>query len=294
MKMKLSALILALALLLCAPALAEDYHISEDNMTNFTNLLTGMMQAYEQPSEGDNAFFDMALEAIGSVSDTDLELATAILDHWRSVYLNPNYPLYLYQGEESAETLAVTNIPDSPTHAFVVLGYELKDGEMTDELIGRCNAAAAAARAYPTTILVCSGGATGDNNPEMHTEAGMMRDYLRNVCGIDEARIFTDERAMTTLENAVNTFAILREQGVQTLTVVTSAYHQRWGQAIYNAIGAFCLRTYGDAPQIVENFSVEVEPAHDIYRQDDRIAVRQLANILGLPKEISERIKTAF
>ena len=122
MKMKLSAMILALALLLCAPALAEDYHISEDNMTNFSNLLTGMMLAYEQPSEGDDAFFDMALEAIGSVSDTDLELATAILDHWRSVYLNPNYPLYLYQGEESAETLAVTNIPDSPTHAFVVLG----------------------------------------------------------------------------------------------------------------------------------------------------------------------------
>ena len=284
MKMKLSAMILALALLLCAPALAEDYHISEDNMTNFTNLLTGMMQAYEQPSEGDNAFFDMALEAIGSVSDTDLELATAILDHWKSVYLNPNYPLYLYQGEESAETLAVTNIPDSPTHAFVVLGYELKDGEMTDELIGRCNAAAAAARAYPTTILVCSGGATGDNNPEMHTEAGMMRDYLRNVCGIDEARIFTDERAMTTLENAVNTFAILREQGVQTLTVVTSAYHQRWGQVLYNAMAALQRLGSGYSAELVGNYSFPIE-APEQFRQDDRFALRQLSSMLGLPRE---------
>ena len=284
MKMKLSALILALALLLCASALAEDYHISEDNMTNFTNLLTGMMQAYEQPSEGDNAFFDMALEAIGSVSDTDLELATAILDHWKSVYLNPNYPLYLYQGEESAETLAVTNIPDSPTHAFVVLGYELKDGEMTDELIGRCNAAAAAARAYPTTILVCSGGATGDNNPEMHTEAGMMRDYLRNVCGIDEARIFTDERAMTTLENAVNTFAILREQGVQTLTVVTSAYHQRWGQVLYNAMAALQRLGSGYSAELVGNYSFPIE-APEQFRQDDRFALRQLSSMLGLPRE---------
>ena len=284
MKMKLSALILALALLLCAPALAEDYHISEDNMTNFSNLLTGMMQAYEQPSEGDNAFFDMALEAIGSVSDTDLELATAILDHWRSVYLNPNYPLYLYQGEESAETLAVTNIPDSPTHAFVVLGYELKDGEMTDELIGRCNAAAAAARAYPTTILVCSGGATGDNNPEMHTEAGMMRDYLRDVCGIDEARIYTDERAMTTLENAVNTFAILREQGVQTLTVVTSAYHQRWGQVLYNAMAALQRLGSGYSAELVGNYSFPIE-APEQFRQDDRFALRQLSSMLGLPRE---------
>ncbi len=284
MKMKLSAMILALALLLCAPALAEDYHISEDNMTNFSNLLTGMMLAYEQPSEGDDAFFDMALEAIGSVSDTDLELATAILDHWRSVYLNPNYPLYLYQGEESAETLAVTNIPDSPTHAFVVLGYELKDGEMTDELIGRCNAAAAAARAYPTTILVCSGGATGDNNPEMHTEAGMMRDYLRDVCGIDEARIYTDERAMTTLENAVNTFAILREQGVQTLTVVTSAYHQRWGQVLYNAMAALQRLGSGYSAELVGNYSFPIE-APEQFRQDDRFALRQLSSMLGLPRE---------
>ena len=284
MKMKLSALILALALLLCAPALAEDYHISEDNMTNFSNLLTGMMLAYEQPSEGDDAFFDMALEAIGSVSDTDLELATAILDHWRSVYLNPNYPLYLYQGEESAGTLAVPNIPDSPTHAFVVLGYELKDGEMTDELIGRCNAAAAAARAYPTTILVCSGGATGDNNPEMHTEAGMMRDYLRDVCGIDEARIYTDERAMTTLENAVNTFAILREQGVQTLTVVTSAYHQRWGQVLYNAMAALQRLGSGYSAELVGNYSFPIE-APEQFRQDDRFALRQLSSMLGLPRE---------
>ena len=226
----------------------------------------------------------MALEAIGSVSDTDLELATAILDHWKSVYLNPNYPLYLYQGEESAETLAVTNIPDSPTHAFVVLGYELKDGEMTDELIGRCNAAAAAARAYPTTILVCSGGATGDNNPEMHTEAGMMRDYLRNVCGIDEARIFTDERAMTTLENAVNTFAILREQGVQTLTVVTSAYHQRWGQVLYNAMAALQRLGSGYSAELVGNYSFPIE-APEQFRQDDRFALRQLSSMLGLPRE---------
>lgn len=283
MKLKLAALILALALLLCAAALSEGYHISEDNMTNFKNLLTGMMQAYEQPSESDDAFFDAALEAIGSVSDTDLELATAILDHWKSVYLNPDYPLYLHQGEERAETLAVTNIPDSPTHAFVVLGFELKDGEMTDELIGRCEAAAAAARAYPTTILVCSGGATGKNNPENHTEAGMMRDYLVEKCGIDAGRIFTDERAMTTLENAVNTFAILRDQGAQTLTVVTSSYHQRWGQVLYNAMSALCHQAWGYSADIVANYCYPIE-APEQFKQDDRFALRQLSSMLGLPR----------
>ena len=111
-----------------------------------------------------------------------------------------------------------------------------------------------------------------------------MRDYLRNVCGIDEARIFTDERAMTTLENAVNTFAILREQGVQTLTVVTSAYHQRWGQVLYNAMAALQRLGSGYSAELVGNYSFPIE-APEQFRQDDRFALRQLSSMLGLPRE---------
>jgi len=45
-----------------------------------------------------------------------------------------------------------SGIPDTSSHAFIVLGYELKDGEMTDELKDRCKAAAAAAKMYPNTM----------------------------------------------------------------------------------------------------------------------------------------------
>lgn len=45
-----------------------------------------------------------------------------------------------------------SGIPDTSSHAFIVLGYELKDGEMTDELKGRCKAAAAAAKMYLNTM----------------------------------------------------------------------------------------------------------------------------------------------
>ena len=107
----------------------------------------------------------------------------------------------------------------SGKHAFVVLGFELADGEMTDELKARCEAAAAAAKAFPDSSLICSGGATGENNPEGHTEAGLMKDYLTEQCGIAADRILTDEYAMTTAENALNTFAILKAQGIGVFTV---------------------------------------------------------------------------
>ena len=296
MKMKKVFLLLLVAVLaLSATAYAADKSkVAEANAENFATLLIDLAKAYETPTADDDAAIDADLAAIRAVDEADAFIADSIASHWRAVYLDGSYPMYLYQEDTGAQSLLQSSLRDSATHAFVVLGYELKNGEMTDELKRRCDAAAAAARAFPSAYLVCSGGATGENNPELHTEAGMMKAYLTEQCGIDAGRIFIDERARTTVDNAVNTFNILREHGIGTFTIVTSAYHQRWGQAIYNAIGAFCLRTYGDAPQIVENFSAEVEPAHDIYRQDDRIAVRQLANILGLPKEISERIKTAF
>ncbi|MDO4865021.1 MAG: YdcF family protein [Clostridia bacterium] len=296
MKMKKALLLLLAAILALSTsaAAAGKSKVAEDNAENFVTLLIDLAKAYETPASVDSAAIDADLAAIRAVSEADATIADSIAAHWRAVYLDAGYPMYLYQGDDRAEALEQSSLRDSAAHAFVVLGYELENGEMTDELKSRCEAAAAAARTFPSAYLVCSGGATGENNPELHTEAGMMQAYLTEQCGIDPNRIFVDERARTTVDNAVNTYNILREHGIGTYTIVTSAYHQRWSQAVYNAVGAFCLRTYGDAPKIVENFSVEVEPAHDMYRRDDRMAVRQLASILGLPKEISDRIKTAF
>ena len=206
----------------------QEYRISDGNRINFGHLLSDLLDAYENntPSEDEKLIFD--LEIIKAVSPRDYAVAKSITEHWAKVYLDHDYKLIMYSGEGTAQELNESGIPDSSAHAFVVLGYELRDGEMTEELKGRCNAAAAAAKEFPNTILVCSGGATGANNPEHHTEAGMMKDYLSNQCGISPERIFTDERAITTADNAVNTLAILKNQAVNSMTIVTSSYHQRW------------------------------------------------------------------
>ena len=185
-------------------------------------------------------------------------------------------------------------IPVTGKHAFVVLGYELQDGEMTDELKGRCEAAAAAARSFPNTILVCSGGATGPNNPEKHTEAGLMKQYLVEVCGIEESRIFTDERAMTTAENAVNTFAIMKDQGVESMTIVTSSYHQRWGQALYNALAAIYEQQQGYHARLIGNYCFDTQPSMDAFLQHDRFAIFQLGEILGLPRAQMKELPNVY
>ena len=289
MKKRLSLILLitlTITVLACGAVRAETGYRPKDGAA-FGALLTSLVNAYEEPTEENRAQIEKDLAAIRDTDDQTL--AKAIAEHWEQVYLDPEYRLYLYPDGE------VTELPDLPkgsTHAFAVLGYGLENGEMRPELKGRCEAAAMVARAYPKAILVCSGGATGDNNPEQHTEAGMMKAYLTEECGIDPDRIFTDERAMTTAENAINTLAILQKQGIETMTIVTSAYHQKWGQVLYNAMAEIYGIRYGHTVRIVGNFCYNIEPENDAYQHDDRIAIRQLGQILNLPKGAVQSEKT--
>ena len=131
---------------------------------------------------------------------------------------------------------------------------------MTEELKGRCNAAAAAARSFPESLVICTGGATGQRNWENHTEAGEMKMYLARDCHIDADRILTDEQAQTTLENAQNVFLILKQQGIEKITLVTSDYHQMWAQILFNAVAAIWKARTGMEVSIVGNYSYTVRP----------------------------------
>ncbi len=273
-----------LMLLCCTAALADEGFVTEANQKNFAVLLQDLLSAYETPCAEDEQIIARDLESIRAASAADYELAQAIAGHWRLVY-GSDYILHCYQGGEYAPELEGSGIPDTGSHAFVVLGYQLSNGEMAEELKGRCRAAAAAAHSFPKARIVCSGGATGSGNPDKHTEAGMMKAYLSQSCGIEPGRILTDEEAMTTVENAVNTFRILMENDIHTITIVTSSYHQRWGQTLYNAMAALYRQRYGFAVEIVENYCFEIEPSKQSFRQDARMAQRQLGSLLGLPAQ---------
>ena len=284
-------LMLALLLLFGGAEADKKYHISKKNNVYFGELLARLLSAYEDPAEDDEEAVEAILESIRAVKEDDYDIARSIADHWKRVYLDEDYMLCLWQeGEETAGELEAAEPEIGEGHAFVVLGYELREGKMQDELKGRCRAAAAAAKSYPQSRLICSGGATGSNNPDYNTEAGLMKQFLVHRCGIDGKRIITDTRAMSTLQNAENTFSILRKKDIREITIVTSSYHQRWGQAVYNAMAAMYAKRYGFTVRIVGNYCYETDPPKEAYRQDARMAMRQISEMLNLPKEATKLI----
>ena len=254
--------ILALLMLPLCCGLAEG--TQPERKTDYSTLIRDLTKAWESmdPVRAD-------LEAM-----KDDELAAFIAAKWQELFMDPDYPIYVC-GTDSPAELQITG-----SHAFVVLGYALNNGEMTEELKERCDAAAAAWREFPDSILVCSGGATGANNPSKHTEAGMMKAYLTKECGIPEDSIYTDERAMTTVDNAMNTFAILKEQWIEEITIVTSSYHQRWANLLYSVLAEHIRITEGRTIGIVGNFSCERNAPENLAGKESSIAARQLDEML--------------
>ena len=287
----LFCLMLCALLLFLSPARAAapnpSYAVFPENGPLFRSLFNDLLAVSETPSDSVMEEIASLLDQIGENSDEDAFLARAIAEHWYSVFLNTDgtYSEHVFQWDRSvlrpiASELADTPIRDCPSHAFIVLGYQLEDGEMTEELKGRCEAAAAAARAFPDSLLVCTGGATGGNNPEHHTEAGRMKEYLVTVCGLDADRILTDDLAMTTIDNAVNAISMLRARGIHAMTVVTSDYHEKWGQVLCNAEAALNHLRYGYDIRLVSNYCYQTGP--QLRSGSARSAISQLTSLLHL------------
>lgn len=256
---KILAALLILAVLASGAALAEEENV------DYSVLFSDLANVWAAKNK-----VNADLEALQD------DLANDIAAQWDQVYLNADYRVYLHGTDDPS------SLPIQGKHAFVVLGFQLQNGEMTDELKARCDAAAAAAHAFPDSILVCTGGATGENNPKGHTESGLMKDYLVQACGIAAGRIYTDEKAMTTVENALNTFVLLKAQGIEEITLVTSSYHQRRAHMLYYTLAAFTHRTEGYLIRLAGNFSNEAATSERLSAADASLTARQLDEMLRM------------
>lgn len=258
---------------------------SSHKTTILRHLLSDLVYAYEEPSrDADrNIYIDLLMTWI--VSDRDYETASAIAENWKCVYADQGYPLYQYGGGDTAVELENAGIPDTKGHAFVVLGNRLQDGEMTDELRGRCDAALAASRSFPNSIIVCTGGATGDNNFEGNTEAALMKTYMVDERGLDEARVLVDESALSTVDNARNVLDMLVDRDIRTMTIVTSTYHQKRAQVVFNAAAVQKGLQLDWTVASVANYCYKGDSSQSDENMGDRIAARQIAQILELPEE---------
>ena len=113
---------------------------------------------------------------------------------------------------------------DAPVSAVIVLGAGVNGETPSLTLRPRIDAAAAYLEEHPAVPVVLSGG---QGPGEAITEAECMRRALVRR-GVDESRLYPEERSTSTQENLRYSRAILEELGVdpaQRVAIVTSDFH---------------------------------------------------------------------
>lgn len=147
------------------------------------------------------------------------------------------------------------DLPQDDSLCIVVFGYGLgADGSIRPELEDRLYVALNAARQYPDAYVAVTGGQTSEVAGV--TEGGQMAAWLR-AQGVAESRLIVEDQALSTTQNAANTYKLLTSaySQVKTLAVVTSDYHvacagvllQIWSDYQFQVNGAPALNVAAGA-----------------------------------------------
>ena len=223
-------ILLAAVMILCAalPGLAE----KAEEKPAAQALVERLVMSWAAYGERDSR----ALEELAALDPASAAAWTRILDLW--------------EAPAAVNAALPDDLPRDDTLCLVALGFQLNpDGTMREELVERLKVLLAASQQYPNAVIVCTGGGTAANDPTA-TEAGRMADWLREQ-GVDPARIYVEDKSLTTAQNAIFTFDILAQHcpQVNRIAIISSDYHIATGTLLFGAEAI--LR--GSAAAVVSN-----------------------------------------
>ena len=221
--MKLVKTLVCLLLCLCLTAVFPMNAAAQEDVAPY---IQRMIQYYLHYQHNAEAEIETLLDYIGSVDPGQGTLWREIMADWR------------WSNEEMAVNREVLpdGLPQDDTLCIVILGYGLRDdGSMKEELIDRLVVGLASALKYPNAYVCVTGGATADNTND--TEAGQMSRWLLDK-GLEPGRILVEDRSLSTTENALNVFRLLRTNApqVDSIAVVSSDYHIPWGVSMFTTV----------------------------------------------------------
>lgn len=149
-----------------------------------------------------------------------------------------------------------------PQTGIAVLGYGLlPDGSLRPELVNRLTAAWLQALAAPMSPIVVSGG----NPTNGVTEASAMAGWLIGR-GIPASRILVEDRATSTVQNALFSSKLLHDAGATSAIVVTSPNHIRRAVADFMVAGTHVVGATTSLDQLVSELPPPNKAAqHNIY-----------------------------
>lgn len=174
-----------------------------------------LLADYCADPDGSAEKIEACLDALEAESPAEGALWRRIMTDW--VRLNE-------AGFEDHRVLP-DDLPQDDSLCLVVFGYGLgADGSIQPELEDRLYVALNAARQYPNAYVAVTGGQTSEVAGV--TEGGQMAAWLR-AQGVAESRLIVEDQALSTTQNAANTYKLLTSaySQVKTLAVVTSDYH---------------------------------------------------------------------
>ncbi len=221
--MKRLASVILCIMLIITPSLAEERSEKDRTVQGMIEELAVYYGSYGNEAEEKTAELLKALYAADPAAGAKWE---RIMQLWKTVNEAP----------EINENILPDGLPETDELCMIVLGFQLNpDGSMKDELIERLTVAKASAEKYPKAFIVCTGGGTASENPDA-TEAGEMAKWLIEN-GVDSQRVIVEGQSLTTAQNAIYTYRILREQypQVKQLAIISSDYHIATGALLFGA-----------------------------------------------------------
>jgi len=202
---------------------------------------------------------DELLTELTSMDERRGALWREIMAYWD--YVNNDLPVY--------ENKLPDGLPDDDSLCIVVLGFELNDdGSMKEELIGRLSVALECARQYPNACVLCTGGGTAAEAPDI-TEGRSMGDWML-AHGLNPHRLIVEDKSMTTAENAMNSYRILFSDypSVNSVAIVSSSYHIPWGSLLFEA-GLMTSASERGTRRINVISNASYPTTNDTYRVDE-------------------------
>lgn len=122
--------------------------------------------------------------------------------------------------------------PENAT--VIVLGAAIRGDQPSSMLAARLDAAQKYLEQNPDAVCIVSGGQGAD---EAFTEAYVMKNYLLEK-GIEEERIYMEDRSTNTYENIAFSKQLMEEQGLNTEVVIaTQEFHQYRAQSFARRAG---------------------------------------------------------
>lgn len=190
--------------------------VLKNDPSNYTALL---MRSVYTEFEQNNDKFQNSLNQLSNINkeETDrLKDSFSTIRQVESMSLNHDYKQYT---------------PTGKNRFIVVLGFVLdKKGEIQPTLEQRLKTALRLAKEDNKAKILVSGGKIPQ---ESKVEADVMKDWLISH-GISEKRILKEDQSLDTVENALNSSAILKNEQASNVTLVTSASHMRRAYALFD------------------------------------------------------------